>query len=64
MTDKQIDKLAEAAAEFVKAVGKLEVLVHETPCRKCGSTEPYRRNASPSWMNRWTCTKCGRHESR
>ena len=57
-----LDEAARYAAELVAAGVKFEVLV--APCRKCGSTERYRSNPSPSWMNRWTCPKCGRHESR
>lgn len=62
MTDQEIDRLARFAADWIKAGGSIEVQV--APCPKCGAKERYQSNPSPNWMNRWTCPKCGRHESR
>jgi len=57
------------AARFLANIALLEesgvrVVIMQPPCPKCGSTKHYRSNPSPNWMNRWTCPKCGRHESR
>lgn len=62
MTNEQLDSLAKFAVEWVKAGGKIELQV--APCKKCGSQERYQSDPLPNWMNRWTCPKCGRHESR
>lgn len=62
MIGKQLDKAAKFLVDAVAAGATVTVGV--PPCRKCGSTERYRSNPSPNWMNRFTCPKCGRHESR
>lgn len=62
MTNEEIDRLTKFAVEHIKAGGSVKVQI--APCSRCGSREGYRPNSSPNWMNRWTCPKCGRHESR
>ncbi len=64
MTDKQVDALAKVVAEHVKAGGTIEVIPYAEACPKCKQAVLYRYNGSPNWQNRWTCPKCGRHESR
>ncbi len=63
MTDKKLNALAKAAAEFVKAGGKLKIKVMPDICRKCGKRE-YLSHPSPNWMNRYTCPACGHSVSR
>lgn len=63
MTDDQLDRLARACAEHVKAGDKIEIVVTEKACRKCGQAE-YQLNSSPNWQNRWTCPLCKHSISR
>jgi transposase-like protein len=66
MTNKQLDSLAKFAVEWAASGRKLEFVIEHPQCPNlaCKSQERYQSNPSPSWMNRWTCPKCGRHESR
>lgn len=57
-----IEEAAKFAAEAAASGVRIQVLTPQ--CRKCGQNVQYRSNPSPSWMNRWTCPNCGRHESR
>jgi predicted RNA-binding Zn-ribbon protein involved in translation (DUF1610 family) len=56
-----VDELVKAAIDCISKGGTIRI-VHR--CRKCGGEEPYKSNPSPNWMNRFTCPKCGRSESR
>ena len=57
-----MDDAIKLVVEHIANGGKIEIGV--PPCPKCGATERYKSNPSPNWMNRFTCPKCGRHESR
>jgi len=60
--DDELDNTAKLLADAVACGAKVTFGV--PAFRKCGTEERYRYNGSPNWMNRWTCPKCGRHESR
>jgi transposase-like protein len=57
-----VDEAAKFMVEQVAA--GYQVTIGWPPCPRCGATERYRNNPIPSWMNRFTCPKCGRNESR
>ena len=57
-----VDEAARFAVE--QLVRGAEITIAWPPCRRCGSTDRYVSRPSPNWMNRFTCPKCGRNESR
>jgi transposase-like protein len=61
-TDAQVDSIMAQAFAAIKSGAKVHIEL--SPCPKCGATDRYTNTGTPNWQNRWTCPKCGRHESR